>query len=75
MATELVQGGHVRINRITITKTSHPVKPDDVLTLAIHSDVKIIKILAAAERRGPASEARLLYQDLGALPAAEKMGA
>jgi ribosome-associated heat shock protein Hsp15 len=68
LAAELVEGGHIRLNSARITKTSHPVKPDDVLTMAIHNDVKVIKVLAEAERRGPAPEARLLYQELNTGP-------
>jgi ribosome-associated heat shock protein Hsp15 len=79
LASELVEGGHVRLNRVRITKTSHPVKPEDVLTIAINNDVKVVKVLAETDKRGPAPEARLLYQDLtaglsnGAAP--EKVGA
>jgi ribosome-associated heat shock protein Hsp15 len=62
----LVEGGHVRLNRARITKTSHPVKPSDVLTIAIHDEVKVIRVLAEAERRGPAQTARLLYEELNA---------
>jgi ribosome-associated heat shock protein Hsp15 len=66
LACELVEGGHIRLNRARITKTSHPVKPFDVLTIAIHNDVKVIRVLAEAERRGPAPNARLLYEELNA---------
>ena len=75
LATELVEGGHVRLNRERITKISHTVKPEDVLTIAIHNEVKVVRVLAEAERRGPAFEARLLYQELNAEGAAEKRGA
>jgi ribosome-associated heat shock protein Hsp15 len=64
LAAELVEGGHVRINSTRISKTSHMVKPDDVITLALYNDVKVVKILAEAEKRGGAPQARLLYQDL-----------
>ena len=30
----------------------------------MHDDVRVIRILAEAERRGPAPEARLLYEEL-----------
>ncbi len=75
LACELVEGGHIRINRARVTKTSHPVKPEDVLTIAIHNDVKVVKVLAEAEKRGSAPVARQLYEELQAGPATEKMGA
>jgi ribosome-associated heat shock protein Hsp15 len=75
LATELVEGGHIRVNRTKITKISHPVKPDDVLTLAIHNEVKVVKVLAEAEKRGPASQARLLYQEINTPACEEKMDA
>jgi ribosomal 50S subunit-recycling heat shock protein len=37
-----------------------------VLTSALERDVKVLRILAAGERRGPYSEARLLYVDMNA---------
>jgi ribosome-associated heat shock protein Hsp15 len=43
---------------------SHPVKTGDVLTVALPGGVRVLKVLTAGERRGPAGEARLLYEDL-----------
>ena len=40
-----------------------------MLTLPLRSDVRVIRVLALAARRGPASEARLLYEELGDAPA------
>ena len=63
-ASELIEAGHVRLNREKIQKPSHTVKPSDLITIAIHDDVRVIRVLAEAERRGPAPEARLLYEEL-----------
>lgn len=63
-AAELVEGGHIRLNSTRILKTSHTVKPQDVLTIALQNDVKVIKVLGEAKKRGPAPAARLLYEDL-----------
>ena len=38
--------------------------PDDVLTFAKGPHTKVIRIIALAKRRGPASEAQTLYEDL-----------
>jgi ribosome-associated heat shock protein Hsp15 len=59
-----VESGHVRINRSPTRKPAHPVKPSDVLTIALNSTVLVVEVLGEAKRRGPASEARLLYRDL-----------
>lgn len=75
LATELVEGGHVRLNRVRITKISHLVKPSDVLTIAIHNDVKVVRVLGETDKRGPASHATLLYQELTAATATEKTSA
>lgn len=75
LATELVEGGHVRVNRERITKISHTVKPDDVLTIALHNQVRVVKVLGAAQKRGSAPEASLLYQELNAETGSQKMSA
>jgi ribosome-associated heat shock protein Hsp15 len=36
-----------------------------VLTFAHGGGVKVIRVLALGERRGPASEARTLYEEVG----------
>ncbi len=79
LACELVEAGHVRLNRVRLTKPSHVVKPQDVLTIALHNQVKVVRVLAEPERRGSAPEASLLYEEIttgtGAEAATEKMGA
>jgi ribosome-associated heat shock protein Hsp15 len=60
----LVGAGRVRINGAKTAKPAHPVGPGDVLTFPQSRTVRIIRILALGARRGPASEARALYEDL-----------
>jgi ribosome-associated heat shock protein Hsp15 len=74
-ASELIEAGHIRIDRAKILKPSHMVKPSDVLTIAMHDDVRVIRILAEAERRGPAPEARLLYEELKSEAPTQNLGA
>ena len=64
LAQRLAVSGQVRINRDKADSASQPVKTGDVLTVALPGGVRVLKILATGERRGPASEARLLYEDL-----------
>ncbi|QEX24926.1 RNA-binding protein S4 [Hypericibacter adhaerens] len=47
-----------------VAKPSQTVRPGDVLTFALAGQVRVIRILKLGERRGPAPEARTLYQDL-----------
>ena len=47
-----------------VAKASQTVRPGDVLTFPLGGQVRVIRILALGLRRGPAPEARTLYQDL-----------
>ena len=66
LAAALVSHGSVRVNRQKVAKPSHPVAPGDVLTLVVRGRVKVLKVLDLSTRRGPAAQARLLYDDLTA---------
>lgn len=68
LATRLVEGGKARVNKSRVTKASRTIRPGDVVTLAIHEQIKVLKIVAIGERRGPAKEAQLLYEDLSPPP-------
>lgn len=59
-----VAAGRVRINRLPTDKPHAKLRVGDVLTLALGGRVRVWRVLALAERRGPASEARGLYEDL-----------
>ena len=63
-AAALVEAGHVRINGTREKAPGHAVKPGDVLTIALDNSVRILKVVAFAERRGDATAARVLYEDL-----------
>lgn len=65
LAAKLVEAGHVRVNRDKIDQPARTVKPGDVLTIALDRHVLVWRVLAPGERRGPAEEARTLYEDLG----------
>ncbi|MEO3389103.1 RNA-binding S4 domain-containing protein [Mesorhizobium sp. CAU 1741] len=64
LAAKLVQAGRVRLNRDKIDQPSHPVKIGDVLTITLERRVIIWRVLASGVRRGPAEEARTLYEDM-----------
>lgn len=64
LAAKIVVAGHVRLNKDKLTSASQAVKVGDVLTIARNDQIRILKIVALGERRGPASEAQQLYEDL-----------
>ena len=64
-AAELVERGHVRVNGARETSPGHAIKTGDVLTIALDRTVRVLKVLAFNERRGDASSARVLYEELG----------
>ena len=63
-AVQLVEAGKIRINGTRALKPSRSVQPGDVVTAAMSGRVFVARVLGAAERRGPASLARTLYEDL-----------
>ncbi|HEY0265752.1 MAG TPA: RNA-binding S4 domain-containing protein [Rhizomicrobium sp.] len=64
LAQAAASGGKVRLNGIRIDKPGHAVKPGDILTLGRGAQVVAVRVLALAERRGSAAEARNLYEIL-----------
>lgn len=63
-AAALVAKGRVRINGMRQTSPGHAVKMGEVLTIALDSRVRILKITGFADRRGDAVAARAIYVDL-----------
>jgi ribosome-associated heat shock protein Hsp15 len=68
LAAQLAAAGKVRIAGTPVAKAHHAVKPGDVLTFPLGPQIRTVKVLALGERRGPAPEARLLYEDLAPPP-------
>lgn len=62
MAAAACEKGHLRINGFRVEKAGREVKPGDVLTVPLRGQVVAVRVLAGAKRRGPASEAQLLYE-------------
>jgi len=63
-AAALVEAGHVRVNGVREKAPGHAVKVGDVLTIGLDRSVRVLKVVGFAERRGEASSARVLYDDL-----------
>jgi ribosome-associated heat shock protein Hsp15 len=66
LATELVSGGKVRLNRVRVAKPGQTVRIDDVLTVVLNRRVRLLKVLGLGLRRGPSATARTLYEELTA---------
>jgi ribosome-associated heat shock protein Hsp15 len=64
LATAAVTGGRMRLNSRVVSKPAQPVRAGDVLTFALGRRIVVVCILAPGSRRGPAPEARELYEDL-----------
>jgi ribosome-associated heat shock protein Hsp15 len=64
LAQAAASAGKIRVNGVRVEKPGHALKPGDVLTLGRGAQLMAVKVLALAERRGPASEARTLYEIL-----------
>ena len=64
LAARIVGGGHVRVNGSKVIKPATLVGPGDILAFAQAREIRVVRIVAAGLRRGPASEARGLYDDL-----------
>jgi ribosome-associated heat shock protein Hsp15 len=67
-AGKYVADGKVRVNRARVSKPGHKVCAGDVLTFTLRRRLRIIKVMAPGSRRGPAEEARGLYEDLTPAP-------
>jgi|TARA_A100001037_G_scaffold277416_1_gene277456 ribosome-associated heat shock protein Hsp15 len=64
LATSMCRAGQVRVNKSPVRKSNQSVRVGDVLTFSQGPRIRVIKILALAARRGPATEAVGLYEDL-----------
>jgi len=72
LAARLCTGEQVMLGGVALQKAHHPVRVGDRLTLRLGRFERRIEVLALAQRRGPASEARTLYvETMAPTPVAE----
>ncbi len=62
LASQAVAGGHVQVNGERV-KPARNVQVGDRLLIRRAEEIFSVSVLALAEKRGPASAARLLYQE------------
>lgn len=61
---KLVELGSIRLNSQPTDKPHAKLRIGDVLTVPLRGQVRVVRVLALAARRGPAPEARLLYEEI-----------
>ncbi len=70
LAAKVVSAGHVRVNAERVKKPSTNIKAGDGLSFMQGRTLRIVRIAALGDCRGPAAEAQLLYTDLTPEPEA-----
>lgn len=68
LAQKLIEAGAVRVNSEKTERSDHRVGVGDVLTMSLHGRILVWRIVDPGTRRGPASEAQGLYEDLSPPP-------
>ena len=64
LASKLCAAGRVRIDGERVSKAHAAIRPGHVLTFPQSRDIRVVRVVALGARRGPAAEARTLYEDL-----------
>jgi ribosome-associated heat shock protein Hsp15 len=64
LATKFIETSRCRIDGRIVDKPHAVVAPDMVLTFALGPKVRVVRILVLGTRRGPATEARSLYEEI-----------
>ncbi|HQT64081.1 MAG: heat-shock protein [Acidocella sp. 20-57-95] len=64
VAGQLIETGAVRINRQPTIKPHAKLRPNDVITLPLPRGVVVVRVVSLSNRRGPATEAQLLYEEV-----------
>ncbi len=68
LAQKIIETGAIRVNSERTERSDHKVGAGDVLTMSLHGRVLVWRIIDPGMRRGPASEAQGLYEDLSPPP-------
>lgn len=68
LAQQMAEKGRLRLNARLIDRAHAPVRVGDVLSFAQRGAVRVLRIEALPNRRGPPAAARLLYSELTGAP-------
>ena len=63
LAARLCAAGAVTVNGCPVKKANHPIRMGDIVVLPQGGWQRTVRVLAVGIRRGPAPEARLLYEE------------
>jgi len=67
LAAKACHEGRIRVaGQQVLAKAHYAVKIGDVLTFPLGPNIRVVRVVALAMRRGPPAEARALYDDLAA---------
>ena len=64
LAAKIISTKPIRINSNLVSKAHAVIRPGDVLTFPKGDHIRVIKVINLGSRRGPATEAHTLYEDL-----------
>ncbi|MFC3568684.1 S4 domain-containing protein [Paracoccus sp. TOH] len=64
LAADAIAGGGIRVNGQPCSKPAQPVRHGDTVTVSAHGRVRVLRLRLLGERRGPASEAAGLYEEI-----------
>jgi len=64
LATRMCAKGRIRVNGQRVKKAHHGLHVGDVLTFPKARHIRVVRVAGLGTRRGPAAEARALYDDL-----------
>lgn len=74
LAQRLCEEGAVTVDGAAALRPSRTVKPGMEIAVTLGRTVRRVRVLSLGTRRGPASEAETLYEDLGRSPAPDDWG-
>lgn len=63
-AQALVEEGRTRIDGRRVSKVSEDVRVGSIVALPLRGQIRVLRVLALPERRGPPGEARLCYEEI-----------
>lgn len=74
LAARVCMGRRVRVNGTVVTKPDHRIRIGDVLTFPQGREIRVVRVTGIGSRRGPAVEARTLFDDLSGPAAPDHAG-
>lgn len=64
LAQDLIEAGHVRVDGKRVAKTAEEIRVGSIISLPLRGQVRVLRVTSLPARRGPASEARLAYEEI-----------